>query len=124
MHLHDSLTLDADAEPHAPMIQMQTYERRGRSQKSRRSRATDPFSEAGRVLSNDAPTVRQREPRENSDFLRVIVLEMNMRRVGKLDTKAVGKARIWLPPRKPGSSKAPSVHSPSGVPLRWTPVAV
>jgi len=50
------------------------------------------------------------------------VLEMNMRRVGKLDTKAVGKARIWLPPRKPGSSKAPSLHGASGVPLRWTPV--
>jgi hypothetical protein len=78
MHLHDSFTLDADAEPHAPMIQMQTYERRSRSQKSRRNRTADPFSEAGRVSSNDAPTVRQREPRENGDFLRVIVLEMNM----------------------------------------------
>lgn len=118
MHLHDSLTLDADADPHAPMIQMQTYERRGRSQKNRRSRTSDPFSEAGRVLSNE-PTVRQREPRENSDFLRVIVLEMNMRRVGKLDSKAVGKARIWLPPRKLGSSRAPSANGRSGVPDRW-----
>ncbi|KNG52456.1 hypothetical protein TW65_00268 [Stemphylium lycopersici] len=124
MHLHDSFTLDTDADPHAPMIQMQTYERRGRAQKSRRSRTADPFSEAGRVLSNDVPTVRQREPRENSDFLRVIVLEMNMRRVGKLDTKAVGKARIWLPPRKPGSSMPPSHSGESGVPLRWTPITV
>jgi hypothetical protein len=121
MQLHDSLTLDA--EPHAPMIQMQTYERRGRAQKSRRDRAQDPYSEAGRVLSNDAPTVRQREPRENSDFLRVIVLEMNMRRVGKLDVKAVGKARIWLPPRKPASSKSTSLDSTSGVPDRWVGVA-
>ena len=122
MQLHDSLTLDADTEPHTPMIQMQTYERRSRSPKSRRIRQ-DPLSEAGRVVTNDAPTVRQREPRENSDFLRVIVLEMNMRRVGKLDTKAVGKARIWLPPRKLGSSKAPCLNGSSGVPLRWTPVA-
>lgn len=120
MHLHDSLTLDADADDHAPMIQMQTYERRGRSQKSRRSRTSDPFSEAGRVLTNE-PTVRQREPRENCDFLRVIVLEMNMRRVGKLDAKAVGKARIWLPPRKIG--KAPTLPGESGVPNRWIAIA-
>ncbi|EUC47268.1 hypothetical protein COCMIDRAFT_90531 [Bipolaris oryzae ATCC 44560] len=122
MHLHDSFTLDTDLDPHAPMIQLQTYERRGRAQKSRRSRAADPLSEAGRVLSNDAPTVRQREPRENSDFLRVIVLEMNMRRVGKLDAKAVGKARIWLPPRKPAPTQPPSRHGPNRVPLRWIPI--
>ncbi|KAF2031200.1 hypothetical protein EK21DRAFT_63870 [Setomelanomma holmii] len=120
MQLHDSLMIDTDADTHAPMIQMQTYDRRGRS-KSRR-RTSDPFSEAGRALSLP-PTVRQREPRENSDFLRVIVLEMNMRRVGKLDAKAIGKARIWLPPRKAGTSKAPSINGTSGVPDRWIGVA-
>jgi hypothetical protein len=119
MQLHDALMIDADADTHAPMIQMQTYDRRGRSKSRRRS--SDPYSEAGRALSLP-PTVRQREPRENCDFLRVIVLEMNMRRVGKLDAKAVGKARIWLPPRKPGASKAPAPHSTSGVPDRWTGV--
>ncbi|KAF1933192.1 uncharacterized protein M421DRAFT_52532 [Didymella exigua CBS 183.55] len=117
MQLHDALMIDADADTHAPMIQMQTYDRRGRSSRSRRKTA-DPFSEAGR-LQSPTPTVRQREPRENSDFLRVIVLEMNMRRVGKLDTKAVGKARIWLPPRKLGSCKSPAFQSASGVPNRW-----
>ncbi|CAO2655340.1 Nn.00g104040.m01.CDS01 [Neocucurbitaria sp. VM-36] len=122
MHLHDSLTLDADADTNAPMIQMQTYERRGRSQKSRRSRTSDPFSEAGRASSNE-PTVRQREPRENSNFLRVIVLEMNMRRIGKLDAKAVGKARIWLPPRKSGTSKASSGDGAGRVPDRWIGIA-
>jgi hypothetical protein len=119
MQLHDALMIDADADTHAPMIQMQTYDRRGRSKSRRRN--SDPYSEAGRALSLP-PTVRQREPRENCDFLRVIVLEMNMRRVGKLDAKAVGKARIWLPPRRPGSSKAPALHSTSGVPDRWTGV--
>jgi hypothetical protein len=120
MQLHDSLMIDADTETHAPMIQMQTYDRRGRSKGRRRN--SDPYSEAGRAQTTP-PTVRQREPRENSDFLRVIVLEMNMRRVGKLDSKAVGKARIWLPPRKPGSSKSPAFQSTSGVPDRWTGIA-
>jgi hypothetical protein len=117
MQLHDSLTLDDIDDLNAPMIQMQTYDRRSRSS-SRRRRGSDPYSEAGRAAS-PVPTVRQREPRENSDFLRVIVLEMNMRRVGKLDSKAVGKARIWLPPRKLGSGKPSSHTSASGVPDRW-----
>ena len=116
MQLHEALTLDVDEDALAPMIQMQTYERRNRSSRKRQSKSTDPFSEAGRALST-SPPVRQREPRENSDFLRVIVLEMNMRRVGKLDTRAVGKARIWLPPRKLGPSRPPSHQS--GVPERW-----
>lgn len=122
MQLHDALMIDADADTHAPMIQMQTYDRRGRSSRNRR-KTSDPYSEAGRSQS-PTPTVRQREPRENSDFLRVIVLEMNMRRVGKLDAKAVGKARIWLPPRRLGSGKSPAFQSASGVPDRWigTPV--
>ena len=115
MQLHDALMLDVDTET-SPMIQMQTYERRGRA--SSRKRRMDPMSEAGRALSS-SPAVRQREPRENCDFLRVIVLEMNMRRVGKLDAKAVGRARIWLPPRKPGSSKPTSLQTQSGVPDRW-----
>lgn len=45
-------------------------------------------------------TPRQREPRENSDFLRVIVLEMNMRKGGKLSDVAPGRARLWLPARQ------------------------
>jgi len=121
MQLHDSLMLDAD-DTSAPMIQMQTYDRRSRSS-SRKRRGTDPFSEAGRAAS-PVPAVRQREPRENSDFLRVIVLEMNMRRVGKLDARAVGKARIWLPPRKPGSNKLPSYQNQTRVPERWIAMVV
>jgi len=120
MQLYDALAMNIDEDTSAPMIQMQTYERRNRSRSRRK--ATEPLTEAGRAQS-EPPDVRQREPRENSNFLRVIVLEMNMRRVGKLDSKAVGKARIWLPPRKLGASKAPSVQGPtSRVPDRWVAV--
>lgn len=41
---------------------------------------------------------RQREPRENRDFLRVFVCELNMRRSGKLSEDAQSKATLWLPP--------------------------
>lgn len=41
---------------------------------------------------------RPREPRENRDFLRVFVCEMNMRKSGKLSDDAIGHARLWLPP--------------------------
>lgn len=47
---------------------------------------------------------RSREPRENSDFLRVFVCEMEMRRKGKLnDDMSAGRARLWLPPMNDGS---------------------
>lgn len=116
MHLHGAQYLDSPSDSSAPMIQMQTYDRRSRSSSRKRRSSSDPSSEAGRALSS-SPAVRQREPRENCDFLRVIVLEMNMRRNGKLDTKAVGKARIWLPPRKPCAIQpAPADGT---VPNRW-----
>lgn len=88
------------------MIQMQTYRRPSPSvgRKPRRnSGAPDSRTEAGRALAAPlgAPQLsRQREVRENSNFLRVIVLEMNMRRKGKLEEGTAGKAKIWLPPRR------------------------
>ncbi len=94
----------------ATLIQMQTYNR-GRRKTAKRGSSPDPQSEAGRALTG-AVGVRQREPRENSDFLRVVVLEMNMRRVGKLE---YGKAKIWLPPRQ----TSPSPESEGRVPQRW-----
>ena len=98
-------TIDDDGED-TPMIQMQTY-RRSAPAPPRRSRrnsgSPDSKSNAGRAstraLARPQPS-RQREVRENSNFLRVIVLEMNMRRRGKLEEGTTGKARIWLPPRK------------------------
>lgn len=43
---------------------------------------------------------RQREPRENGAFLRILVAEMNMRRSGKFDETMDSHACVWLPPRK------------------------
>jgi hypothetical protein len=43
--------------------------------------------------------VKQREPRENPDFLRVLVAEMNMRRAGKFEADATGRARMWVEAR-------------------------
>ncbi|KAI6911482.1 hypothetical protein D0869_10804 [Hortaea werneckii] len=110
-----------------PSIQMQTYTRYGAGGNNRRGKTIpaarrntggavgvpsqpDAASEAGRALSGGSTggngeiglgggsgTFRHREPRENSNFLRVVVLEMNMRREGKLES---GRARIWLPPRQ------------------------
>lgn len=48
---------------------------------------------------------RPREPRENRDFLRIFVCEMNMRKCGKLSHDAVGHARLWLPPVDEGNNK-------------------
>lgn len=100
----------AEAVGDAPTIQMQTYNR-GRKRSSPKRSAPNPSSEAGRALLGQVGG-RQREVRENSDFLRVVVLEMNMRREGKLEQ---GKAKIWLPPRQ---SSADPVQQ-GRVPKRW-----
>jgi hypothetical protein len=83
----------------APTIQMQTYSRSGsRGGKGKNSsNKTDAEGDGTVVNAAVASAMRQREPRENSDFLRVVVLEMNMRREGKLE---MGRAKIWLPPRQ------------------------
>ena len=62
--------------------------------------AANPTHEA---LEKKMTSPRPREPRENSDFLRVVVLEMNMRRIGKLNGD--GRARIWLGPRTDGEDR-------------------
>ncbi|KAL8900688.1 MAG: hypothetical protein Q9192_000938 [Flavoplaca navasiana] len=84
-------------------IQMQTYQPGAR--KSENATAPPVFVVASpRRTPVDEPAVsasqRHREPRENSDFLRVIVLEMNMRKVGKLSDGTPGRARLWLPARR------------------------
>lgn len=111
---------DADS---APTIPLQTYTRGRRkpaASPKRSGSATDPNSEAGRALQAAGAGVRQREPRENSDFLRVVVLEMNMRRGGKLE---YGRAKIWLPPRQVSPSGRGMERARGRVPTRWVGVS-
>ncbi|KAI9667554.1 MAG: hypothetical protein M1821_000370 [Bathelium mastoideum] len=125
----------------APMIQMHTYHSNlptpARACSSSASGpSTSLATEASRILASASPfssddgddgvtpvlppVVRPREPRENSDFLRVVVLEMNMRRVGKLDAGKAGRARIWLPPRRMvGGAEEGMVMGEGRVPARW-----
>ncbi|KAK6503131.1 hypothetical protein TWF481_008166 [Arthrobotrys musiformis] len=65
----------------------------------------------------EVPVTRNREVRENSDFLRVIVLEMNMRRQGKLSDTSQGKARFVLPPRQSAKLRA------LGDATHWKPIS-
>ena len=102
-------------------IQLQTYYRDVQPMKH----ASSPpiFIPSGRssfgedLVVGNASAPRQREPRENSDFLRVIVLELNMRKAGKLSGAACGRARIWLPPRQSARTQDPHL---GGVPRRWS----
>jgi hypothetical protein len=66
------------------------------------------------------PGPRQREMRENPDFIRIAVMEMAMRKSGKLDDQRPGRARWALPPRK--TSTKPYEIRPDGVPARWVAV--
>ena len=109
-------------------IQLQTYRRKkGGSEKA----SLPPvFTSQQQALDagDGVPHVslpRQREPRENSDFLRVVVLEMNMRKVGKLSDASAGRARLWLPARqtgKTGSDEEGGKDERQGTPRRWTGV--
>ena len=100
-----------------PTIQMQTYSRSG-GRKGRASKASADVDADGAVVTAAvAAAMRQREHRENSDFLRVVVLEMNMRREGKLET---GRARICLPPRQTAESDAVVQGK---IPPRWIGVS-
>ncbi|PWY84943.1 hypothetical protein BO70DRAFT_428530 [Aspergillus heteromorphus CBS 117.55] len=114
-------------------VQMQTYHRSGR-RGSRRSGFHLAGSEGRdrQLLPFDPeipPMSRQREPRENSDFLRMVVLEMNMRRSGKLRDDIPTRARVWLPPRK-GSQGRFARHDyyededENAVPSRWVGVSM
>lgn len=84
------------------------------------------------VLLTSSLSLRHREPRENSDFLRIVVLEMNMRKEGKLEGLGEGRAKLWLPARqemardaaqdvqKPMEESFKSLKADRKVPLRWT----
>jgi hypothetical protein len=94
---------------------------------------TASTSEAGAAFGG----LKQREPRENRDFLRVFVAEMEMRRHGKLRDDIEGRARMWLPPideKHSGEAGTTSMASrseasttgkePKLCPKRWQPWSV
>lgn len=112
-------------------IQMQTY-------KVHRSRSAPPAPRSvptsnassppkpqtqtpGQTAFTYPPGMRQREMRENSDFIRIAVMEMAMRKRGKLDDQRPGRARWALPPRK--APLAPYEMGANGVPARWVSVS-
>lgn len=128
MHIyHESPRDPIDSPNKCPVsIQMQTYRRsdgRGRKKGSNSRKGFSP------VDPEIVPvTSRQREPRENSNFLRVVVLEMNMRRSGKLRDDIPIRTRFWLPPRR-GSASVSSTSGDyadeegSAVPARWVGIS-
>ncbi|KAF4506324.1 hypothetical protein G6O67_006421 [Ophiocordyceps sinensis] len=108
-------------------IQMQTYKvQRSRCPHPSSRSAAAPATGTGPHQSGRAggPALvrgmRQREMRENSDFIRIAVMEMAMRRRGKLDSNKPGRARWALPPRRPPMK--PYEIGPNGVPARWAPM--
>ncbi|KAH6872087.1 hypothetical protein B0T10DRAFT_416634 [Thelonectria olida] len=118
--------------PFAALIQMRTY-------KIQRSRSAPPSSQspypstslqaspapqaqaANQTALASPPGMHQREMRENSDFIRIAVMEMAMRKRGKLDDQRPGRARWPLPPRK--MSTKPYEITSDGVAVRWVSVS-
>ncbi|ODH53115.1 hypothetical protein GX48_00650 [Paracoccidioides brasiliensis] len=117
-------------------IQMETYSSEVVKKACRCSRFSLTGEDDGATDDGDdqnfpqqLPVQRQREPRENGDFLRVVVLEMNMRRHGKLRSDIPGRAKIWLPPRKTVSTSDAAYMSVGcgsagyKIPRRWVAVS-
>ncbi|KAF7865318.1 hypothetical protein EAF04_006295 [Stromatinia cepivora] len=120
-HVPTSLTQTMSATQCTASIQMQTY----KVSKSPRDTPPTGLNRRGQANSEQAfaevatgPVARQRDMRENSDFIRIAVMEMAMRKNGKLDDRKPGRARWALPPRQ--ASSKPYEIGNDGVPLRWT----
>ena len=114
-----------DESPCTGAVQMQTYNladrKRYRPAAARAGRSPEPAileedEEDDEGASATEPALRQREVRENSGFLRIAVLEMNMRRCGKINDQAPGRARYTLPPRLPYKRR------PLGHASYWEPI--
>ncbi|KAJ5802947.1 uncharacterized protein N7503_005397 [Penicillium pulvis] len=124
-HPHDSPELTQSC----VSIQMQTY-RRSRGRGHRRNHfhvVSKQKRDQYYTFDPEVPPMsRQREPRENSDFLRMVVLEMNMRRSGKLREDIPTRARIWLPPRKNNQYRVSGDYEDcedNNIPSRWVGVS-
>ncbi|KAI9649317.1 hypothetical protein NHQ30_001889 [Ciborinia camelliae] len=121
-HVPTYLTQTMSATQCTASIQMQTYKvskcpkgssPTGLNNRRRQGNAEQAFAEVA-----IGPVARQRDMRENGDFIRIAVMEMAMRKNGKLDDRKPGRARWALPPRQPPSK--PYEIGNDGVPLRWT----
>jgi len=88
--------------------------------------STSPPAAAALCQVDEGMSRPRREPRENCDFLRVCVLEMRMRRAGKLEAGVAGRARFWLPPRivvgGAGEDIGVVIVGGKTVPRRWVGV--
>ncbi|KAJ5370829.1 uncharacterized protein N7496_006921 [Penicillium cataractarum] len=113
----------------AVSIQMQTYRRsRGRGNRRSHFHVVAPKNrDQYHTFDPEVPPMsRQREPRENCDFLRMVVLEMNMRRSGKLREDIPTRARIMLPPRKSNPYRLSGDYEDgddNAVPARWVGIS-
>lgn len=100
-------------------IQMQTYKisakPTGKPPVPKRSSSTISAEKKIADLAS-GPVAKQRDMRENSDFIRVAVMEMLMRRNGKLAENVPGRARWALPPRQAPKGE---YKVEGGVPVRW-----
>ncbi|KAH7038082.1 uncharacterized protein B0I36DRAFT_372281 [Microdochium trichocladiopsis] len=116
--------LPTNVRSYTASIQMQTYKvqrsKNGVAGSSKSSSAASTSSKTSPALVF-LPGPRQREVRENSDFIRIAVLEHLMRRSGKFDEQREGHARWVLPARK--MSSKPYEIGPNGVPVRWLPLS-
>lgn len=123
-HVPSSLAQTMGSTQCTASIQMQTY-KVSRSKKGTSptviSKRTQPTSEEAFAEVAAGPVARQRDMRENSDFIRIAVMEMAMRRKGKLDDQKPGRARWALPPRK--APTRPYQISADGIPVRWISVS-
>lgn len=122
-HVPSSLAQTMGSTQCTASIQMQTY-KVSRSKKGTSpsviSKRTQPTSEEAFAEVAAGPVARQRDMRENSDFIRIAVMEMAMRKKGKLDDQKPGRARWALPPRK--APTRPYQISADGIPVRWISV--
>lgn len=129
-YLNPTTSVHLDARSASPIssytasIQMQTYKiSRSRSapQAGRRGSSPNASCEKHQADWSVAPAPRQREIRENPDFIRIAVMEHLMRKRGKLDESREGHARWLLPPRKTGTT--PYEIRNDGTPARWVSIA-
>ncbi|KUJ22153.1 uncharacterized protein LY89DRAFT_548535, partial [Mollisia scopiformis] len=117
-HVPSSLAQTMSSTQCTASIQMQTYN------VSRSKKGTSPSVISRRTSTQEppievatGPLARQRDMRENSDFIRVAVMEMLMRKRGKLDDQKPGRAKWALPARQPPTK--PYERDANGVPVRW-----